>query len=91
MPIDKQQRVLPWWRVNANGSYVLFECNRRSVARQGSFPLVIDIPMRRATANWTITGDCAEVPQDCVILKSGTDTNDPFMSRTRRGQLVVTA
>jgi hypothetical protein len=23
-PIDKQQRVLPWWRVNADGSYVLF-------------------------------------------------------------------
>jgi hypothetical protein len=22
MPVDKQQRVLPWWRVNANGSYV---------------------------------------------------------------------
>ena len=23
-PVDKQQRVLPWWRVNADGSYVLF-------------------------------------------------------------------
>ena len=23
-PIDKQQRVLPWWRVNADGSYVFF-------------------------------------------------------------------
>ena len=23
-PVDKQQRVLPWWRVNANGSYVFF-------------------------------------------------------------------
>src|SRR3984893_406411 len=22
--VDKQQRVLPWWRVDANGSYVLF-------------------------------------------------------------------
>src|SRR3984893_17852440 len=21
-PVDKQQRVLPWWRVDANGSYV---------------------------------------------------------------------
>jgi hypothetical protein len=23
-PVDKQQRVLPWWRVTANGSYVFF-------------------------------------------------------------------
>jgi hypothetical protein len=23
-PVDKQQRVLPWWRVNANGSYAFF-------------------------------------------------------------------
>jgi hypothetical protein len=23
-PVDKQQRVLPWWRVNANGTYVFF-------------------------------------------------------------------
>src|SRR3984893_12543185 len=22
--VDKQQRVLPWWRVDANGAYVLF-------------------------------------------------------------------
>src|SRR4030088_2074815 len=44
--VDKQQRVLPWWRVDANGSYVLFvplgskpiefekeERNRRPVVR----------------------------------------------------------
>jgi hypothetical protein len=49
MPVDKQQRVLPWWRVNANGSFVFFvrsgskpiefekgkKRNCRSVARQG--------------------------------------------------------
>jgi hypothetical protein len=23
-PVEKQQRILPWWRVNADGSYVLF-------------------------------------------------------------------
>ena len=23
-PVERQQRVLPWWRVNADGSYVLF-------------------------------------------------------------------
>jgi hypothetical protein len=32
MPVDKQQRVLPWWRVNANGSYVFF-------VRSGSKPI----------------------------------------------------
>ena len=24
MPVDKPQRILPWWRVNADGSYVFF-------------------------------------------------------------------
>src|SRR5262245_54910824 len=24
MPLDRQQRVLPWWRVKADGSYVFF-------------------------------------------------------------------
>jgi hypothetical protein len=24
LPVDKQQRVLPWWRVNANGTFVFF-------------------------------------------------------------------
>src|SRR5205823_12412896 len=23
-PVERQQRVLPWWRVNAAGSYLLF-------------------------------------------------------------------
>jgi Family of unknown function (DUF6641) len=23
-PVDKQQRVLPWWRMNANGTYAFF-------------------------------------------------------------------
>jgi Family of unknown function (DUF6641) len=32
MPVDKQQRVLPWWRANANGSYVFF-------VRSGSKPI----------------------------------------------------
>jgi hypothetical protein len=31
-PIDRQQRVLPWWRVNADGSYVFF-------VRLGSKPI----------------------------------------------------
>src|SRR5262245_66413419 len=24
MPLDRQQRVLPWWRASADGSYVFF-------------------------------------------------------------------
>jgi hypothetical protein len=31
-PIQRQQRVLPWWRVNADGSYVFF-------VRSGSKPI----------------------------------------------------
>jgi hypothetical protein len=31
-PIDKQERVLPWWRMNADGSYVFF-------VRVGSKPI----------------------------------------------------
>jgi hypothetical protein len=30
--VDKQERVLPWWRVDANGSYVFF-------VRLGSKPI----------------------------------------------------
>ena len=32
MPVDKPQRILPWWRPNANGSYVFF-------VRSGSKPI----------------------------------------------------
>jgi hypothetical protein len=54
-PVDKQQRVLPWWRVNANGSYVFFvrlgskpiefEKGKNAIAVSSleKMPLVIDI------------------------------------------------
>ena len=54
-PVEKQQRVLPWWRVNADGSYVFFvrsgskaiefEKGKNAVAVPSfdKFPLVIDI------------------------------------------------
>ena len=54
-PIDRQQRVLPWWRVNANGSYVFFvrlgskpiefEKGKNAIAVPSldKIPLVIDI------------------------------------------------
>jgi hypothetical protein len=34
-PLDKQERVLPWWRMNADGSYVFF-------VRAGSKPIEFD-------------------------------------------------
>jgi uncharacterized protein DUF6641 len=54
-PIEKQQRVLPWWRVNADGSYVLFvrsgskaiefETGKDAIAVPAfdKIPMVIDI------------------------------------------------
>src|SRR5919201_2712355 len=54
-PIEKQQRVLPWWRVNADGSYVLFvrsgsktvefEKGKNAIAVPSfdKIPLIIDI------------------------------------------------
>jgi hypothetical protein len=54
-PIEKHQRVFPWWRVNADGSYVLFvrsgskaiefEKGKKAIAVPSldKIPLVIDI------------------------------------------------
>ena len=54
-PVEKQQRVLPWWRVNADGSYVLFvrsgsktvefEKGKNAIAVPSfdKIPLIIDI------------------------------------------------
>jgi hypothetical protein len=52
-PINRQQRVLPWWRVNAEGSYVFFvrlgskpiEFGKNAVALPSldKMPLVINI------------------------------------------------
>ena len=55
MPVHQQQRVLPWWRVNADGSYVFsvrlgskpveFEKGKNAIAVPAldKVPLVIDI------------------------------------------------
>jgi hypothetical protein len=54
-PVERQQRVLPWWRVNADGSYVLFvrlgskaiefERGKNAIAVPSfdKIPMVIDI------------------------------------------------
>jgi hypothetical protein len=54
-PVERQQRVLPWWRVNADGSYVLFvrvgskaiefEKGKNAIAVPSfeKIPMVIDI------------------------------------------------
>ena len=55
MPVDKPQRILPWWRVNADGSYVFFvrsgsksiefEKGKNAIAVPSldKLPLIIDI------------------------------------------------
>ena len=55
MPVDKPQRILPWWRLNANGAYVFFirsgskpiefEKGKNAIAvpSLAKMPLVIDI------------------------------------------------
>jgi hypothetical protein len=54
-PVDKQQRVLPWWRMNVDGSYVFFvrsggkpiefEKSKNAIAVPSfdKIPLIIDI------------------------------------------------
>ena len=54
-PVERQQRVLPWWRVNADGTYVLFvrlgskaiefETGKNAIAVPSfdKIPMVIDI------------------------------------------------
>ena len=54
-PIDRQHRILPWWRVNPDGSYVFFVRlgskpiefekgkNAIAVSSLDKIPLVIDI------------------------------------------------
>src|SRR5215510_13062004 len=42
-PIDRQHRVLPWWRVNPDGSYVFFVRPGSKPIELDKIPLVIDI------------------------------------------------
>jgi hypothetical protein len=86
-PIDRQQRVLPWWRVNADGSYVFFvrlgskpiefEKGKNAVAVPSldKMPLVINI-LITAVRNGELDEQLAQTKkpasvQDGVILTRG--------------------
>jgi hypothetical protein len=81
MPLDRQQRVLPWWRVNADGSYVFFvpwggkpiefEQGKNGIA-SGSLdkiPLVIDI-LITAVRNGELDAQLAQAKKPTAALKS---------------------
>jgi hypothetical protein len=77
-PFDKQKRVLPWWRVNADGSYVFFvrlgskpiefEKGKNSIAvpSLNKIPLAIDI-LITAVRNGELDQQLAsEETRDCA-------------------------
>ena len=80
-PVDKQQRVLPWWRVNANGSYVFFvrlgskaiefEKGKNAIAVPSldKMPLVINI-LITAVRNGELDDQLAPVRKPPIAVKS---------------------
>src|SRR6516225_4198906 len=81
MPVDKQQRVLPWWRVNANGSYVFFvrsgskpiefETGKNAIAVPSldKMPLVINI-LITAVRNGELDDQLAHAKRPPIAVKS---------------------
>jgi Family of unknown function (DUF6641) len=81
MPLDRQQRVLPWWRVNADGSYVFFvpwagkpiefEKGKNGIAigSLDKIPLVIDI-LITAVRNGELDAQLAQAKKRSTALKS---------------------
>jgi uncharacterized protein DUF6641 len=79
-PIDRQQRVLPWWRVNADGSYVFFvrlgskpiefEKGKNSVAVPSfdKMPLVINI-LITAVRNGELDEQLAQTKKPAVCAE----------------------
>ena len=77
-PVDKQQRVLPWWRVNEDGSYVLFvrvgskliefEKGKNAVAVPSldKMPLVINI-LIAAVRNGELDQQLAQTKKPAVL------------------------
>jgi hypothetical protein len=80
-PIDRQQRILPWWRVNTDGSYVLFvrwggkpiefEKGKNGIAipSLNKIPLVIDI-LIAAVRNGELDAQLAQPKKLATALKS---------------------
>jgi hypothetical protein len=79
-PVDKQQRVLPWWRVTANGSYVFFirlgskaiefEKGKNAIAVPAldKVPLVIDI-LITAVRSGELDEQLAQTKKPTTVLK----------------------
>jgi hypothetical protein len=80
-PVDKQQRVLPWWRVDAQGSYVFFvrlgskpiefekDKNAIAVPSFEKIPMVIDI-LINAVRNGELDAQLAEAKKPLTAVKS---------------------
>jgi uncharacterized protein DUF6641 len=80
MPVDKLQRVLPWWRLNANGSYVFFirsgskpiefekGKNAIVVPSLDKVPLIIDI-LIAAVRNGELDEQLAQTKKPAIVLK----------------------
>jgi hypothetical protein len=80
MPVDKQQRVLPWWRVNGDGSYVFFvrlgskpiefEKGKNAIAVPSldKMPLVINI-LITAVRNGELDEQLAQTKKPAAVLK----------------------
>jgi hypothetical protein len=81
MPFDRQQRVLPWWRLNTDGTYVFFVRwggkpiefekgkNAIAVSSLNKIPLVIDI-LITAVRNGELDAQLAQVKKPTAALKS---------------------
>jgi hypothetical protein len=81
MPLDRQQRVLPWWRATADGSYVFFvrwggkpiefEKGKNGIAigSLDKIPLVIDI-LITAVRNGELDAQLAQAKKPTAALKS---------------------
>ena len=80
MPVDKPQRILPWWRVNADGSYVFFvrsgpkpiefEKGKYAIAIPSldKIPLVIDM-LITAVRNGELDEQLAQTKKPATVVK----------------------
>ena len=80
MPVDKQQRILPWWRLNVHGSYVFFvrsgskpieferDKNAIAVPSLDKLPLIIDI-LITAVRNGELDEQLAQTKKPATVLK----------------------
>ena len=78
MPVNKPKRILPWWRLNANGSYVFFvrsgsksiefEKGKNAIAVPSldKMPLVINI-LISATRNGELDEHLAQTKKPAIV------------------------